>query len=98
MKTRKIHLQLATGAALAATVAFAPVAQAADNPFGMQKLASGYQLAQADKKVEEKKKDGSCGAGKAKDGSCGAAKADSKKKDGSCGGAKAKDGSCGAKK
>jgi uncharacterized low-complexity protein len=76
MKTRKIHLQLATGAALAATVAFAPVAQAADNPFGMQKLASGYQLAQADKKV-----DGKCGEGK-----CGATKkVEEKKKDGSCG-------------
>jgi uncharacterized low-complexity protein len=113
MKTRNAHLKLATGAAIAATVAFAPVALAADNPFSMQTLGAGYQLAQADKKVdgkcgegkcgatkkvEEKKKDGSCGAGKAKDGSCGAAKADTKKKDGSCGGAKAKDGSCGAKK
>ena len=113
MKTQNMQLKLATGAALAATFALAPLAQAADNPFGMQKLGAGYQLAQGDKKVdgkcgegkcgatrkvEEKKKDGACGGTKAKDGSCGASKADAKKKDGACGGSKARDASCGAKK
>ena len=34
-------LTLATGAIVAATAAFAPAVQAADNPFGMQKLDSG---------------------------------------------------------
>jgi len=114
MKTKKSRLTLATGATLAATIGFAPVAQAADNPFGMQKLDAGYQLAQADKKVDgkcgegkcgaskkvdDKKKDAACGADKKmKDGKCGAAKPDDKKKDGACGGSKAKDGSCGGKK
>lgn len=89
-------LTLVTGAVVAATAALVPAVQAADNPFGMQKLASGYQLAAAD----DKKKDGKCGEGK-----CGATKmsgdkkpADDKKKEGSCGGDKKKDGSCGGKK
>lgn len=107
MKTTKMTL-VATLAG-AAAVATAPLAQAADSPFGLQKLDSGYQLAQADKKMDgkcgegkcgadkkaaEKKKDGSCGADKKKDGSCGG----DKKKDGSCGGDKKKDGSCGGMK
>ncbi|MEW6514630.1 MAG: hypothetical protein AB1443_11585 [Pseudomonadota bacterium] len=87
----KTTLTLAAGAAFIATTAFAPIASAADNPFGMAKLDSGYQLAAAD----DKKKDGKCGEGK-----CGGDKkpADDKKKDGSCGGDKKKDGACGGKK
>lgn len=88
---KKTTLTLATGAAFAATVALAPLAYAADNPFGMAKLDSGYQLAAAD----DKKKDGKCGEGK-----CGATKmsgdkkpADDKKKDGKCG-----EGKCGGTK
>jgi uncharacterized low-complexity protein len=101
MKNRKTTLILATGAAL--TVAAISSAHAADNPFGMQKLDSGYQLAQAG--TDGKKADGKCGEAK-----CGAAKAaeeqkkkeaavaGEKKKDGSCGGDKKKDAACGAKK
>lgn len=90
MKTAKTTLTLALGTAFAATGALAPLAvQAADNPFGMQKLDTGYQLAQADKA-----KDGKCGGDKAKDGKCGGDKA----KDGKCGGDKAKDGKCGGDK
>lgn len=79
-------LTLAAGAAFVATTAFAPIASAADNPFGMAKLDSGYQLAAAD----DKKKDGKCGEGK-----CGGTKkpADDKKKDGKCG-----EGKCGGTK
>ncbi len=81
---KKTTLALATGAAFATTVALAPLAHAADNPFGMAKLDSGYQLAQADKKA-----DGKCGEGK-----CGGTKkADDKKKDGKCG-----EGKCGGTK
>ena len=110
MKTAKTTLTLALGTAFAATGALAPLAaQATDNPFGMQKLDGGYQLAQADKKMDgkcggdkmkdakcgsDKKADGKCGADKAKDGSCGAdKKAAGKKKDGKCG-----EGKCGADK
>lgn len=87
---KKTTLTLATGAAFATTVALAPLAHAADNPFGMAKLDSGYQLAQADKKADDKKKDGKCGEGK-----CGGDKkpADDKKKDGKCG-----EGKCGGTK
>lgn len=90
---KKTTLALVTGTAFVATVALAPVAHAAGNPFAMAKLDSGYQLAAADKKT-----DGKCGEAK-----CGGDKktekpADDKKKDGSCGGDKKKDASCGAKK
>jgi uncharacterized low-complexity protein len=99
---KKINpLSLAVGAMFATTV-LSPVAFAADNPFAMQKLSSGYQLAEAD--MTDKKMDGSCGE-KMKDGSCGAEKKVTKKKDGKCGegkcGAnkkKVKEGSCGADK
>ena len=85
---KKTTLTLAAGAAFVATTAFTPLASAADNPFGMVKLDSGYQLAQA--KTDDKKKDGKCGEGK-----CGGDKkaADPKMKDGKCG-----EGKCGGTK
>ncbi len=86
MKSTKTALTLAIGTAFAATGVLAPIAShAADNPFGMQKLDAGYQLAQADSKA----KDGKCGGDKAKDGKCGG----DKKKDGKCG-----EGKCGGDK
>jgi len=97
MKKQAISLALSTalGTAFVAGATLSSVAVAAQgdvSPFGMQKLDSGYQLAQAD----TKKKDGKCGEGK-----CGAEKKPVEKKaDGACGGdkTKAKDGSCGAAK
>ena len=56
----------AIGVVFAAT-ALSPLAFAADNPFAMQKLSGGYQL--ADAHMDDKKKDGKCGEGK-----CGADK------------------------
>lgn len=99
MNTKKTTLTLATTAAFAATASLVPFAHAADNPFGMAKLGSGYQLAQAN--MGDKKTDGSCGGSKTKDGNCGANKvpaAADKKADGNCGANKAKDGNCGANK
>jgi uncharacterized low-complexity protein len=106
MKSKKSQLKLATGAALAASFTMGSVAQAADNPFAMQKLDAGYQLAQADKKTDGKCGEGKCGGAKKaaddkkKDGKCGEGKcgadkkaADDKKKDGKCG-----EGKCGAAK
>jgi len=84
MSTKKTALSLAVGTAFAATALLAPVVHAADNPFSLTKLDSGYQLAEADKA-----KDGKCSADKKKDGKCSA----EKKKDGKCGEAK-----CGADK
>ena len=87
---KKQNLSLAAGAAFAASFALSPMANAGDNPFGMQKLDGGYQLAQADKKM-----DGKCGGdNKMKDAKCGS----DKKADGKCGADKAKDGKCGADK
>lgn len=90
MKTRNSLMSAALGSAFAAGAALAPIAHAADNPFAANPLASGYQLAQADKKQEA-----SCGADKKKDGSCGGDKkaAGDKKKDGKCG-----EGKCGGDK
>jgi len=89
-------ISLAVGAAFVASATLSPAAFAADNPFGMTKLDSGYQLAMADEKAKdakcgaEKKKDAKCGGNKKKDAKCGAEKA-KKKKDGKCG-----EGKCGA--
>lgn len=90
-------LTIALGSAFAA-VTLVP-AHAAGNPFSAKTLDVGYQVAQADMKMDSKAKDGKCGEGK-----CGEDKKMKKKKDGKCGegkcGAdkkddKAKDGKCG---
>ena len=73
---------ITTAVGLASAIAFG-AAIAAENPFAMQDLGKGYQVA-------EKAKDGKCGEGK-----CGG---DKKAKDGKCGGDKAKDGKCGGDK
>ncbi|MDP1862529.1 MAG: hypothetical protein Q8K52_01320 [Thiobacillus sp.] len=84
MKTRTATLTFALTAALGT----AGVAYAANgNPFALNDLSQGYQIAQA-----EKAKDGKCGEGK-----CGATKTskatDAKAKDGKCG-----EGKCGGTK
>jgi uncharacterized low-complexity protein len=88
MASRKTAVTLALGSAVAATLAIAPLANANDNPFKLQSLKSGYQVA------DNKDKEGKCGGDKAKDGKCGGDKA----KDGKCGGDKAKEGACGGDK
>ena len=96
-KTKLTPLAAAVGVTLAASLATLPLASAADNPFSMKDIGSGYKVA----------KDGSCGEGKCggkkgkKDGKCGDKKG---KKDGKCGEGKCgdkkgmKDGKCGDKK
>jgi uncharacterized low-complexity protein len=81
MKKQQL-LSLAFGSACA-VVAISPATAA--NPFEINRLDGGYQLAQSDMK----QKDGKCGEAK-----CGA----DKKKEASCGADKKKDASCGAKK
>jgi uncharacterized low-complexity protein len=84
----------AVGAALVGSLAVTGVASAADNPFGMQELPSGYmQVAAKEGSCGGNMKEGSCG-GKMKEGSCGgekAAEAAGKMKEGKCG-----EGKCGA--
>ena len=86
-----------TAVTLAGAVAFG-AAHAAQNPFAMQDLGKGYQVAADDKAMDAK-----CGGdkAKAKDAKCGGDKAkDTKAKDAKCGGdkAKAKDAGCGGNK
>lgn len=78
-------IALAIGGAFALSVA-ATTVNAAENPFAMKSLSSGYQVADHH---EEKMKDGKCGAGK-----CGAEKA----KEGKCSAEKAAEGKCSAEK
>jgi len=75
---------LTTAIGLAGALAFGAV-NAAENPFAMQDLGKGYQVA-------DKHMDGKCGGDmkKGKDGKCGNEK---KMKDGKCG-----EGKCGSDK
>ena len=91
MAMRKSALTIAVGTAFTAALAAAPAVKAADNPFQLESLTKGYQVA------DNKAKEGKCGGDKAKDGKCGGDKA----KEGKCGGDKAdkaKEGSCGGNK
>jgi len=107
-KTQKT-ISLAIGGAFALSIAAATV-NAAENPFALKSLSSGYQVAEhdakghdgkcatgkcgANKKKAEKAKEGSCSADKMKEGSCSA----EKMKEGSCSADKMKEGSCSADK
>ena len=104
-------LAAAMGAAFVTSLATAPVANAAENPFAMSELSSGYMVADAHK--EGKCGEGKCGEGKCggkakKEGKCGEGKCggdkdrgcdeDAKaKKEGKCGEGKRGEGKCGGK-
>ena len=90
--SKKSLIAAAVGTAFVAGMSAAPVVAAAENPFALSGLSSGYQVADGHM---DKMKDGKCGEGKCggdkakmKDGKCG---------EGKCGGdkAKMKDGKCG---
>ena len=96
-KTTKRTLATAVGATLAGSLAFAAGTQAAENPFGLQELNSGYmQIAMqegmsGDAKTEA---EGKCGdEKKTKEGSCGDKKEEAAKPpmEGKCG-----EGKCGS--
>lgn len=87
---------VAASAAIVATFSAANVS-ASENPFGMQKLSAGYNVAMSegtcgegkcggDKAKEAKCGEGKCGGDKAKEAKCG---------EGKCGGDKAKEAKCG---
>jgi len=89
-KSVKKSLSVAMGATFLAAMSATPVANADENPFGMQSLKSGYMhVAQNDDDDagKEKAKEAKCGEGK-----CGEGKM---KKEGKCGEGKAKEGKCG---
>ena len=113
-ESTKKTLSIALGAAFATSLAAAPVANAADNPFAMSELSSGYMV--ADSHMEGKCGEGKCGGAKATategadkataEGKCGEGKCggDKKMEEGKCGGdkkmeeGKCGEGKCGANK
>ena len=96
-KTTRKPLAIAMGAAFVTSLATAPIANAAENPFAMSELSSGYMVADSHMAGGDKDKaEGKCGEGK-----CGGdkAKAEGKCGEGKCGGDKAKaEGTCGGEK
>ena len=93
MSNLKKSVSIAMGATFAATMAATPLANAAENPFGMQNLESGYMQVAEAKCGDNMKTDaeGKCGEGKkAAKGKCGEGKkeAEAKTKEGKCGEAK----------
>jgi len=92
-------LAVALGTTFAISLASSPIVNAADNPFNMTDLGSGYMVAEegscGDKKEEGKCGEGKCGDKKAEgEGKCGEGKCgDKKKEEGKCG-----EGKCGDKK
>jgi uncharacterized low-complexity protein len=90
----------AIGATFLTSLASVSVASAAENPFAVNPLTSGYQIADAKDGncggMKGQEKEAHCGGKTGKDAHCGGKQADPKakgKKDGSCGEAK-----CGANK
>ncbi|MEN8204470.1 MAG: hypothetical protein ABFS24_00535 [Pseudomonadota bacterium] len=93
-KALKKPLAIALGAAFVTSLAGTPVANAAENPFAMSELSSGYVVAEME---EGKCGEGKCGGDKAKkEGKCGGDKAATEDKataEGKCG-----EGKCGGEK
>ena len=83
MSSKKNLISVAVGTAFAATLGAVPVASAAENPFALSGLSSGYQVADhhVAKPMDGKNMDGKCGAmaGKSTDGKCGMSMADANK-------------------
>lgn len=83
------------GTTFAVTLAIAPIANAAENPFGITQFQSGYMVAG---------EEGKCGGNKGAEGKCGGEKAaGDKAAEGKCGGEKAAgdkdaEGKCGGEK
>ena len=92
---------IALGSAIALG-AFSVAASASQNPFALNELSSGYQLAQADS--GEKDKEGKCGEGKCGEDKAAKMDAEGKHSEGKCGDDKAAaddkmgEGKCGGEK
>jgi uncharacterized low-complexity protein len=89
-KITKKPLAIALGAAFVTSLASAPIANAAENPFAMSELAEGKCGG------EKKEAEGKCGGEKKKaEGKCGEGKCGGEKKEaeGKCG-----EGKCGGEK
>ena len=74
MATRKSALSLAIGSAFAASIAAAPIANAAGDPFDMDSLKSGYQIAGVAKGEDGKSSDDASADTKGGESKCGESK------------------------
>lgn len=92
---KKLELKTVTavlGTTFAATLAIAPIANAAENPFGVTQFKAGYMVAGEEGKCGgEKCAEGKCGGEKCAEGKCGGEKG----AEGKCGGEKGAEGKCG---
>ena len=84
--SKKTLIATAVGSAFVASMAAAPVALAAENPFALSGLSSGYQVADKhgakpmeSKPMESKPMEGKCGGMKAGEGKCGMSMMDANK-------------------
>jgi len=104
----KTKLISSLGSAVAVSLLSAPIAQATENPFAMQKVSNAIHLAEGmGKSAEGKCSDGKCGGKmkeggcsgtmeKMKEGKCSEGKCGDKMKEGACSGAmeEMKEGKC----
>ena len=97
-KTQLKPLAAAIGTTFAVSLAVSPVVNAADNPFSMTQIESGYMVADGH---EGKCGEGKCGDKKEGEGKCGEGKCGDKKEgegkcgEGKCGDKKESEGKCG---
>lgn len=82
--SNKTLISVAVGTAFAASLAAAPLALAAENPFALQSLDKGYMVADHHEAKPKAMKEGKCGEGKCGnmkmgEGKCGMAMADTNK-------------------
>jgi len=75
--SKKTLIATAVGTAFVSSLAVAPIASAAGNPFALSGLSSGYQV--ADTTTPAKPMDGKCGSMKTGEGKCGMSMADTNK-------------------
>lgn len=70
--SKKTLIASAVGSAFVASMAIAPIASAAENPFALSGLSSGYQVASSHgaKPAEAKPMEGKCGGMNAGEGKC----------------------------
>ncbi len=67
-KTGLRSISAAIGATFVASMAIAPIASAADNPFGLSEFSGGYLLAEQEAGAEGKCAEGKCAEGKCSGG------------------------------
>jgi uncharacterized low-complexity protein len=83
----------ALGTTFVVSLAASPIVQAAENPFALNDLSSGYMVAE-EGACGEKEGEGKCGE-KEGEGKCGEKKAEGKCGEGKCGENKEAEGKCG---